>query len=248
MLSPPAEYRAEARGVRKLVRQALGAAPRGRRWQLLELGCGGGHTLSHLRQHFDVEACDLSEPMLAQCRRLNPGVSLHQADMCKLRLKRTFDVVLLHDAVDHLTSMRQVTAALRTAYAHLRPGGVLVLGPTYLTEHFIDGDRAGGTGQDADRGLELRWYVRVGRLGKTRFALDMQYVMRQGGRIHWHHERQVCGLFSGRQWRQMLRQAGFVGIAGAEVPATNMPWHTLLARRSLRVGEKRWNSPARLRG
>ena len=48
--------------------------------------------------------------------------------MRTLRLGRTLDAVLVHDAVTYLTTDEDLRAAMETAFAHLRPGGAAVPG------------------------------------------------------------------------------------------------------------------------
>ncbi len=145
LLSPPEQYLAEAELLEELIARRLGPGPH----RILELGAGGGHTLVHLDQRgagrHDCVAVDLAEPMLAHARRLIPGLPTHVADMRDLRLDQTFDVVLIHDAVDYLLTPDDVTAALVTAHAHLRPGGLALIAPTYTHETFIDGETAQDT-------------------------------------------------------------------------------------------------------
>ena len=140
ILSPPEQYAAEAQLLEELITRRLGPGPH----RILELGAGGGHTLVHLdhRGHgrHDTVAVDLSAPMLAHARRLIPGLETHVADMRDLRLGQSFDLVLIHDAIDYLDKPGDVARALATAHAHLRPGGLTVVAPTYTTETFIDGE------------------------------------------------------------------------------------------------------------
>ncbi len=49
-----------------------------------------GHNLSHLTFEFDAVAVDISEAMLEECRKLNPGVELHLGDMRSVRLGKKF--------------------------------------------------------------------------------------------------------------------------------------------------------------
>ena len=61
LMSPPDQYRDEARYWRQALRQRLGPG----RLRILDLGAGGGHNLHHLAGEFDATAVDLSAEMLA---------------------------------------------------------------------------------------------------------------------------------------------------------------------------------------
>jgi hypothetical protein len=60
--------------------------------------------------------------MLGLSRELNPECEHIASDMRTLRLDRTFDAVLVHDAVMYMTTGEQLLAAARTAFVHTRPG------------------------------------------------------------------------------------------------------------------------------
>jgi SAM-dependent methyltransferase len=94
---------------------------------VLELACGTGSILAHLRGSHEVAGVDLSPDMLAIARAKVPGVELVEGDMTSIRLGRTFDAVLcLYDAINHLTAFEDWELVFDTAVAHLEPGGVFV--------------------------------------------------------------------------------------------------------------------------
>ena len=88
LMSRPEDYAGEARHWREALREHLGAG----RHQVLELGVGGGNNLSHLTPDFDATAVDVSDAMLENSRRLNPGVTHHVGDMRTVRLGRLLEL------------------------------------------------------------------------------------------------------------------------------------------------------------
>ena len=121
LISPPEEYAEEAAFAAGLL------AADGATTTVLELGSGGGHVASHLADRFRLTLVDLSEPMLQVSRALNPTADHHQGDMRTVRLDTQFDAVLIHDAIDYMTTEVDLRAAIQTAYAHVRPGGLAVM-------------------------------------------------------------------------------------------------------------------------
>lgn len=77
LICPPEGYAEEVAHWRTVLREKLGEGHHA----ILELGVGGGHNLSHLVADFTATGIDLSQAMLDQCRRLNPGVELHRGDI-----------------------------------------------------------------------------------------------------------------------------------------------------------------------
>ena len=98
LITPPEDYAEEAQHWRDALREKLGPG----RHEILELGVGGGNNLSHLTNDFQATAVDLSEKMLQNSMKLNPGVEHHVGDMRNIRLEKTFKAVLIHDAIGYM--------------------------------------------------------------------------------------------------------------------------------------------------
>ena len=103
---------------------------------VLELACGTGRVLIPLAEAgFEMYGIDLSENMLAHCRRkvaergLDDRVHLALADMATYDLPRK-DIALAYVPVRsfmHLHAQEDQLACLRCTYKHLRPGGVFIV-------------------------------------------------------------------------------------------------------------------------
>ena len=103
---------------------------------MLELGGGGGNLASHLKQRLQMTLSDVSPAMVQVSRALNPECEHIVGDMRDLRLRRTFDAVLVHDAISYMTTRHDLVRALETCTLHCRPGGALLLMPDCLRESF----------------------------------------------------------------------------------------------------------------
>jgi SAM-dependent methyltransferase len=209
LISPTSHYVAEVAALRRVLEDYLPEVAEGARPAVLELGAGAGRTIHHLGDGFDAVAVDLSAPMLAHCRKLNPQVPTHVGDMRSIRLDRRFDAVLAHDALDHMTTLEDLAAACDTAAAHLAPGGIFLAGPTYFAEHFVDGETAfdccGAVNLDVD-------YVSSVERSHDRaptYDLVTTLIIRRNGRLSVVEDRQPCGLFATAQWRTVLDECGF---------------------------------------
>ncbi|MFA9477985.1 trans-aconitate 2-methyltransferase [Phycisphaerales bacterium AB-hyl4] len=212
LLSPPEDYASEAATMRSLLNETLTLGAPGHRPTVLELGAGGGHALHHLRHDFDCVAVDLSAPMLANCRSLNPEVETHLGDMRSVRLNRKFDAVLIHDAIDYMTNLADLRATLSTAAAHLEPGGVALVAPTYIRETFADHETEQEHHANADVALTYFSYVHTLQPTDTTFELILLYLIKQpavGGPVTVVEDRHVCGLFDEQTWLDLMNEAGF---------------------------------------
>lgn len=216
-LSPPEHYTAEAARLNDLIAERLGPGPK----RILELGVGGGHTLFHLAKQpngnsggHECVAVDLSEPMLANCRALVPEIDTVVGDMRDVRLDQTFDVVLVHDAIDYLLTSDDVMKTLATVHEHLVPGGLAVIAPTYTHETFIDGEVADdGTTTDSAE-LTYFTYVHDPDPADDTFEMILLYLIRTPEdqpprRVELIEDRHTLGLFEHGAWLQMIQDAGF---------------------------------------
>jgi trans-aconitate methyltransferase len=116
------EYAEYVRHVSRLIEQHATRPVR----TLLDVGCGGGKNVLTLKRRFEVTGVDLSPAMLAQAKALNPECAFLHGDMRTLHLQKTFDAVLMDDAISRMNTLTDFTAALRAATRHLNPGGVLI--------------------------------------------------------------------------------------------------------------------------
>lgn len=204
-MSPPEDYTEEASYWIATLRRNLGPG----RHRLLELGVGGGHNLSHLTGEFDAVAVDLSEQMLAHSRQLNPSVEHYQGDMRSIRLRRTFDAVIIHDAISYLLTEDDLSATFATAAAHLRPGGLFVTSPDLVTETFIDNFTATRTRPMPNGSITYTEYHYDPDPSDTRTETLFTYLVRQGRHIQVELDRHIFGLFSKQTWLRLLDEGGF---------------------------------------
>jgi hypothetical protein len=86
--------------------------------------------------------------MLAESGKQNLELAHVAGDMRKLRLGRTFDGIVIHNAIMYMMSEEDLRAALLTAYEHCRPGGTVVIAPDWVAETY----RPETTHEGADSG------------------------------------------------------------------------------------------------
>ena len=206
LLSPAEEYAQEAAFFAGLITNSGLPANA----TLLELGCGGGSNAYHLKPLFDdVMLTDLSNDMLAVSRQLNPDCEHRQGDMRTMRLDRQFDVVFTHDAIDFMTTVRDLGAAISTAFTHCKPGGIALFVPDHVHETFEPCTEHGGTDGDGQAMRFLEWcYTDEGQ--DTTYTAEYVYLLREGGGpAKVEHERLTCGLFKRDEWLHLIGAAGF---------------------------------------
>ena len=204
LIDPPADHVDEAAAFV----EALAGATDGAAHTLLELGSGAGHNALHMKARFRCTLADLSPDMLALSRELNPDCEHVAGDMRTLRLDRTFDAVLIHDAICYMTTEADLLAAAETAFAHTRPGGAAIFAPDHLRETFHETSLLieGEEGDRAVRAIEWTWDPDP---GDTQSLVDYAYLLREGAAMAVHYDRHVEGVFAEAVWRRVLGRAGY---------------------------------------
>ncbi len=95
---------------------------------LLELGCGTGAVLSRLHARYEVTGVDNSPAMLEAAARALPRARLLQADMTRVHVGETFDVVLcVYDTINHFRQFSEWEAVFDRAVDHLNPDGIFIV-------------------------------------------------------------------------------------------------------------------------
>ena len=204
LLDPADDHLDEAITYREALEDAVSPRPE----NLLELGAGAGHNASHLKAHFRCTLTDVSEPMQTLSRELNPECEHLIGDMRTLRLNRTFDAVLVHDAVVYMTSEADLRAAAQTAFVHTRPGGAAIFAPDYVRETFRDIAQLHGAdqGERALRCLEWTWDPDP---EDDTYAVEYSFLLRDGAEMRSVHDRHIEGLFSRETWMKLLASVGY---------------------------------------
>lgn len=243
LISPPEEYEAEAAN---LARVLTGAGPGIR--DVLDLGSGGGHIARHLSLagQFALTLVDLSPAMLEVSRRLNPGLEHLPGDMRTIRLGRSFDAVLAHDAVDYITTVGDLGLVARTSFAHCRPGGIALFVPDHVRDSFVavPGGGGGGDGDGTGRRASFRENTWDPDPADDWVLAEYEFTLAEpDGTERVVTEEHRLGAFSRATWLRVLGEAGFDPVrreramaggpanlfagrrpVGSSAPAPDQPW------------------------
>ena len=201
LISPTEDYADEAAFFKRLF-QAENAKT------ILELGSGGGNVAWFLKKDFTLTLADISGEMLTESKKQNPELEHIEGDMRALRLGRTFDGVLIHDAIMYMTSEEDLRAALVTAYEHCKPGGVVVIVPDWVAETFQP--HTTHEGEDAgERGVRYLEWIWDAEPNDTEVNYEFILALKENDALRTVVDRQVVGVFPRATWLQLLRDVGF---------------------------------------
>ena len=203
-LAEPSEYQEEVSVYLKLLYQYSSQLPE----TMLHLGSGAGGHDRFFKEHFRVTGVDISPGMHERARAANPEVEYLSGDMRTIRLNRLFDIVVIPDSIDYMTTQGDLSQAIETAVIHLKPGGILlVVGKTreiFMNNNFVySGDRHG-----IHVTLLENNHVYPSQPGF--YEAVFCYLIRQNGELTMHTECHLLGLFTESQWEMEFNRVGML--------------------------------------
>jgi SAM-dependent methyltransferase len=207
------DYAAEAAALHALIQERVPGAT-----SLLDVACGTGGHLVHLRQWYDVVGVDIEAGMLDEARRRLPEVTLVEDDMRLFHLDRTFDVVTcLFSSIGYMSSEQDLDDAGSTMVSHLRPGGVFVMDGWVRPDDWMD-DAPVHLQHASDGSLTVARMSRSRRQGKKTF-LDMHHVIGSRRGIDYVVEVHELTLFEDMQYRGAMQRAGLTAVTAVASPS-----------------------------
>ncbi|MBI3663797.1 MAG: class I SAM-dependent methyltransferase [Acidobacteria bacterium] len=195
--------------------------------KVLELGCGSGRVLiPTAAAGVPIAGLDLSEAMLARCREklaaqppeVRERVRLVRASMTSFDLGETFPLVTTpFRAFQHLISIDDQLACLRSVHRHLAPGGRLILDmfqtnpaamgdPEWMREREDTPETKLPDGRSFRRTARIVAFHRAAQCNEVEFAV---YVTHPGGRTERHTQTFPFRYFFPKEVEHLLARSGF---------------------------------------
>ena len=173
---------------------------------LLDVACGTGKHLDHLRAWYAVTGLDLDADLLTIARERLGDVELHQGDMTAFALGRRFDVVTcLFSSIGYVGTVERLGSAIGAMAAHLEPGGVLIVEP-WLTPEVWMVDRPHLLTVDEPE-LKIARMTISGREGRLAI-MNFEYLIGTPAGIEAFSERHEAALFTDEEYRAAFTAAG----------------------------------------
>ena len=173
--------------------------------QLLDVACGTGHHIEHLKAQLKVEGLDLEPELLEMARQRNPGITFHEGDMIDFHLGRTFDIVTcLFSSIGYVKTVDNLNRAVRCMADHLKPGGLLIVEPWFTPDVWHSGTPHGMFIDEPQLKLaRLSTSFAAGRLS----YFDFHYLIATPEGTEHLVERHELGLFEHKEMETAFRQA-----------------------------------------
>jgi SAM-dependent methyltransferase len=175
---------------------------------VLELGSGGGNNPSHLKKHFAMTLVDLSPQMLEVSKKLNPECEHIVGDLKEIQLNKQFDAVFVHDAINYMTTEKDLLKALQNCAKHCRPHGVVLVVPDFFKETFASSTHHGGHDSNGQGLRYLDWIYDPDPTDSI-YTSSMVYMVRNESHpMIIESDQHVCGLFNQEIWLRLFQAAG----------------------------------------
>lgn len=217
------DYRQEAGDISRIVHERLA----GTGHRLLDVACGTGKHIEHLKASFSVEGLDISEELLEVARQANPKVPLHLGDMTDFILGRQFDVVTcLFSSIGYVGTVPRLGKAIERMSAHIRPGGLLIVEPWFTPEAWNANTVHASFIDDPELKVAR---VSTSFVEGTLSFFDLHYLIGTPTGTQHYVERHELGLFTVVEIRAAFGESGMavdydpVGLTGRGLYVARKP-------------------------
>lgn len=196
------DYAQEAARIDALIRRYKRSAGD----RLLDVACGTGKHLTHLKGTYAVEGLDLEPAMLELARREHPDVRFHQADMRTFDLGRRFDVlVCLFSAIGYVRSENNLNQTIANFARHLQPGGMTLVEPFISPEDYRPGTvHATYVDEPALKVARINTGQREGDVA----VMEMNYLVGTPEGVEHYIELHELAMFAVEVYREAFQLAG----------------------------------------
>lgn len=172
---------------------------------LLDVACGTGGHITHLRKHYTIEGLDLENSLLQIASKHHPDVIFHEANMVYFDLGKQFDaLVCLFSSIGYVKSISAMFQTIQNFSNHVKPGGVVIVEPWFRP------------GEMNDHTIHARFVdepdLKITRMNRTviedRVAvLDFHYLVGTPQGVEYFDEHHELGLFTHEEYMDAFRAA-----------------------------------------
>ncbi len=173
---------------------------------LLDVACGTGSHISHLKQYYAAEGLDDSPQMLGIARKKHPDILFHRGDMTSFKLQQRFDIITcLFSAIGHVKTKTRMRQAIRNMASHTKAGGIVLVEPWITPENFQKGI-VGANYVDKSKLKIAR--INISRVRGSVSSFEYHYLIGTPRRIVHIIEKGRMGLWTHEEYQNAFRDAG----------------------------------------
>jgi len=174
---------------------------------VLDVACGTGRHLKHLKDDFSCTGVDISKSMLKIARKNAKGVTFKEADMKTLKLGKQFDVITcLLSSIGYVKTTASLEKTIRNFSKHLKKGGLALIEPSHAKSVYVSGEPRITTYDGKDVKIAR---VNVTKIRQATAVLNMHILIAERGKdAKYFVDRHELGLFGVNNTLRVMKAAG----------------------------------------
>ena len=174
---------------------------------LLDVACGTGLHLKHLKDDFSCTGIDISKHMLKIARKNARGVTFKEADMKNFKLKKQYDIILcLLSSIGYVKNYSSLKRTIQNFSRHLKKGGITLIEPSNANSFYIRGEPR-ITKYDGKDAKIAR--VNVPKIRQATAVLNMHVIVAEKGKdASYFRDAHELGLFDINKTLGFMKEAG----------------------------------------
>ncbi len=174
---------------------------------LLDVACGTGLHLKHLKSDFSCMGVDLSRPILKIARKNAEEVTFKEADMKNLNLGKQFDVITcLLSSIGYVMTHSNLEKTIRNFSRHLKKGGLALIEPSHANSAYVTGEPRITTYDGKDAKIAR---INVTKIRQATALLNMHILIAEKGQeAKYFNDTHKLGLFGINKTLKVMQDAG----------------------------------------
>jgi ubiquinone/menaquinone biosynthesis C-methylase UbiE len=174
---------------------------------LLDVACGTGLHLKHLKDDFSCMGVDVSKAMLKIARKNAPGVTFKEADMKSLKLGKQFDVITcLLSSIGYVRTYSNLNRTIHNFAKHLKKGGIALIEPSDANSFYVKGEPRITVYDGKDAKIAR---VNVAKIRQATAILNMHITIAEKGKdANYFVDTHELGLFGINKTLSIMKEAG----------------------------------------
>ena len=174
---------------------------------LLDVACGTGLHLKHLKDDFSCTGVDASKAMLKIARKNAKGVTFKEANMKTLKLGKQFDVITcLLSSIGYVKTNANLEKTIENFSKHLKKGGLALIEPSHANSFYVKGEPRITTYDGKDAKIAR---INVSKIKQATASLSMNIIIAERGKdAKYFVDRHQLGLFGVNNTLRFMKAAG----------------------------------------
>jgi ubiquinone/menaquinone biosynthesis C-methylase UbiE len=175
---------------------------------LLDVGCGTGLHLKHLKDDFACTGVDISKSMLTIARKNSRGATFKEADMKTMRLGKQFDIITcILSSIGYVKTAKNLEKTIHNFSNHLKKGGLALIEPSHTKAAYVNGEPRITTYNGKDAKIAR---VNFTKIRQATAVLNMHILIAERGKdAKYFVDRHELGLFGINNTLKIMKAAGF---------------------------------------